>query len=356
MGSLTVTIGVIAYNEERFIQRLLNDLKDQTYPLKLIELILVDGNSKDTTKRIMLKFEKEYQQLFRAIKVLDNPKRVQPAGWNIVLLHSTGDIIVRIDAHTHIPNEFISRNVKNIENGEFVSGGQRPCLIEDDSKWSRALLLTENSMFGSSISKSRSGKKKEYVKSFFHAAYSRRVFADAGGFNENLLRTEDNELHYRIRKAGYKFCYDPKITSYQFARSNLKRMIKQKYGNGYWIGLTLGVCPGCISVYHLIPMLFVLGVITTTILATVGIWQLSATMWLLYLIFGVTSTVLAAVKEKDNNPYIILMPILFLILHIAYGIGTLIGVFQMPFRKKKLQECARIQEVQDYFKHTYINS
>ena len=37
-------------------------------------------------------------------------------------------------------------------------------------------------------------------------------------------------------------------------------MLSQKYGNGYWIGLTLGVCPGCLSYFHFIPFVFLLAV------------------------------------------------------------------------------------------------
>ena len=105
------------------------------------------------------------------------------------------------------------------------------------------LLQVENSLFGSSINSSRRSEEKAYVKTMFHAAYRREVLDKVGLFNEQLLRTEDNEFHYRIREAGYKLCYDPSFGSYQYARSDFKRMVKQKYGNGYWIGLTLKVCP-----------------------------------------------------------------------------------------------------------------
>lgn len=74
---------------------------------------------------------------------------------------------------------------------------------------------------------------------------AKRYLEKAGLFNENLGRTEDNEMHYRIRKAGYKICFNPDIISYQNIRNSWCGMLKQKYGNGHWIGLTLGVCPGC---------------------------------------------------------------------------------------------------------------
>lgn len=113
-------------------------------------------------------------------------------------------------------------------------------------------------------------RKRRYVDSVFHAAYRREVFRTVGGFNECLGRTEDNELHYRIRKAGYKICCEPKIKSYQYIRSGLIKMMKQKYGNGLWVALTLGVSPGCISLFHLAPLALVLMLIVFSVMAGLG--------------------------------------------------------------------------------------
>ncbi|EGL38408.1 hypothetical protein HMPREF9126_0168 [Parvimonas sp. oral taxon 110 str. F0139] len=90
------------------------------------------------------------------------------------------------------------------------------------------LLEAESSMFGSGIAPFRNASGKKYVKSMFHAMYKREVLEKVGFFNEKLLRTEDNEFHYRIRKAGYKLCYDDNIISYQHTRNSLSKMIKQK--------------------------------------------------------------------------------------------------------------------------------
>ena len=46
---------------------------------------------------------------------------------------------------------------------------------------------------------------------------------------------------YRFRKAVYKICFYPVIISFQNIRNSWCGMLKQKYGNGHWIGLTLGV-------------------------------------------------------------------------------------------------------------------
>lgn len=334
MNQYKLSICVVALNEEKFLPSLLQNLRDQQYPHELTEIVLVDSGSTDETKTIMKGFQEE-QNGFYSVQVLDNPKRIQAAGWNVAINNATGDVISRIDAHTMIPKDFSVLVMEEIEKGEDVVGGVRPCIIENDTPWGKTLLATENSLFGSSINSSRHSESKKYVKTMFHASYKREVFEKAGLFNEKLLRTEDNEMHYRIREAGYRMCYNPQIVSYQYARSSMKRMLKQKYGNGYWVGLTLGVCPGCISIYHLIPAAFVLGIIITSILLLLGVWQFAAIMWGLYFLFCIANMLICIAKEPIL-PHMLLMPVLFLLLHTTYGIGTIIGLVEMPFKKKVL--------------------
>lgn len=328
---MTVSLCVIAYNEESFLPNLLKDLEGQTYPHELTEIVLIDGMSSDRTKHIMEEFAKNNSS-FYDVQVLDNPERIQAAGWNVAIANAKSDVIIRIDAHTHIPADFTAKNMALQESGEYVTGGVRPCLIDNPTPWKETLLEAENSMFGSSVSKGRKNTKSCYVKSMFHAAYRREVFEKAGVFNTKLLRTEDNEMHYRIRKAGYKLYCDPDIVSYQYARSDFKKMMKQKYGNGYWVGYTLGICPGCISLFHLVPFAFVLGILVTTVLAIFGFWHLAALMWAAYAVFVLSGTVCTFINKKANR-FTVLLPILFFMIHVSYGVGTAVGMISILFKK-----------------------
>ena len=330
---MKLSICVVAFNEESFLPNLLRNIREQLYSHDLTEIVLVDSCSTDGTKGIMKSFQEEDNGFYN-VQVLDNPKKIQAAGWNVAIRNATGDVISRIDAHTMLPKDFSTKVMNEIENGENVVGGIRPSIAENKTKWAKTLLAVENSLFGSSVNSSRRSETKQYVKTMFHASYRKEVFEVAGLFNENLLRTEDNEMHYRIRKAGYKLCYNPEIISYQYARSSLRQMIKQKYGNGYWIGLTLGICPGCISVYHLVPAAFVAGILLTTILAIFGIWQFAVLMWAAYLAFCLFNTVMAMIREP-LFPQGVAMPLLFLLLHVSYGVGTFIGIGRIPTYRNK---------------------
>ncbi len=324
---MTVSLGVIAYNEEAVIDRILADIAGQDYPHDQMEVILVDSGSEDSTRERMIAYSERCPELgFRRIAVLDNDRKRQAAAWNVMLRAAVEDIVIRIDAHASIPKDFVRKNVMLHEQGERITGGPRPSMIEQTSPWQETLLLAESSMFGSSIAPYRRESGRQYVNSMFHAAYDRSVFEEVGVFQEALGRTEDNELHYRMRMAGYQLCYDPDIISYQMIRSSLSGMIRQKYGNGYWIGKTVKVCRGCLSLYHFVPFCFIIGIVITTILCLLHFPWLAIAMWTLYGILSVWMAVTGIIQRKHFYISDLLLPALFLILHITYGVGTFVGL------------------------------
>ena len=326
---MKVSFIVVAYIAGSKLENLLEDLKKQDYNHNDIEIILVDSNSSDNTKDIMMKF-KEINKTFSKVLVLDNPKKILPCGWNIALEASTGDLILRVDAHSSLPNDFISKNVNRIDMGEKIVGGHRISIIDENNAWQKTLLIAEKSIFGSGIATYRRKEREEYVSTLAHAAYSREVFKKVGGYDERLARTEDNEIHYRMKKAGYKFLLDPTIKSYHHARNSLSKMMKQKYLNGYWIGLTMGISPKCFSIYHFVPLVFVLALIFSIIFAFVFSGIPLILLLGAYFTFNILNTIFSIISEKKHLDYL-LLPFIFFLLHLSYGWGTLYGLIKLPF-------------------------
>lgn len=334
---MKVTVAVVAYNEEAVIGQLFKDILKQDYPHRDTEILFVDSASTDATETQMREFQEKYENEFFNILVCHNPKRIQAAGWNVAISAFTTEALIRIDAHASIPSNFVRCQVEKLQEGEMVSGGSRPNIAVKDTAWSRVLLEAESSMFGSSIASYRKGNDQvKYVKSLFHAIYRREVFERVGGFDEQLGRTEDNEFHYRVRQAGFRLCFDPNIISFQHIRPTLRKMCRQKYGNGYWIGLTLGVCPGCLSLFHFVPFAFLGAVVFTALLALVGYFWPAVLLWGLYWLTAICMSVLA-VREDRKCAAQLFLPILFLALHISYGAGTCMGLLSMPAFIRKYQ-------------------
>ncbi len=347
---MKISLCVVAYNEKQYLPALLQDILGQSYPKEKLEILLIDGGSTDGTRQQMEQFAKDYKDRYSDVLVLDNPGKIQSCGWNTALVHFTGDVIVRVDAHGRIPEDFVQRNAENLQAGEMVSGGARPVVCDKEDGWSNTLLLAEESLFGSSISSFRRKGEKGYVNSLFHGAYRREVFETVGGFREDLGRTEDNEIHYRIRKAGYRLCMSPDIHSFQYIRPTLRKMCGQKFGNGYWIGLTSGVCPGCLSLYHFVPGAFIGGILLTSIAALLGLRQPALILWGAYWLLAVLMAVCSA-RKKKKSIFLLLLPVLFFLLHISYGAGTWLGLIKMPFWRRRHRTCPSVQQVKEQMKH-----
>lgn len=330
---MLVTFIVIAYNAENVIKKCLESLNMQTYPHKNIEVILVDSISTDDTKNKMLQFQKKFEEDYHRIVVLDNKKKTLPCGWNVALREVTGETIVRVDAHSTFPENFIQENVKEIENGEDIVGGQCISITKNGTKWEKILLIAEESIFGCGIADFRRKKERKYVSTLAFAMYRKKVFDSVGEYNEKLARTEDNEMHYRMKKAGYKFLLSPNITTYRYARSNLRGMIKQKYNNGKWIGITMKYCPKCFSLYHFVPFLFVLSIIACIVLALFHFMFPLYLLGGLYATFNVINLILIVLQNGFRIQYL-LLPFIFLILHCSYGMGTIVGLLKAIFMKK----------------------
>ena len=320
---VSVIVGLL--NEEKFLPRLIEDFKKQTYDHDEIELIFIDGMSKDSSWKILEDFKNSNHDFYDVV-LLKNPKVILSAGMNVGIKAARGECILKVDCHSHITDNFIENNVKIIEEGEDVCGGPRPNIIENADNFSKTLLLVEENMFGSGIADYRKKTTKKYVSSVFQGMYKKSIFDKIGLLDEKVGRVEDNELHYRIRKNGYKIRYSNDILSYQYTRPTLKRMLKQKYSNGYWIGKVSHIYPKAFSIFHFVPLAFVLAIIFSLCMISITsifIVLLSS----IYFLFTILITIMTIINNKFNIT-ILLMPIILFLIHVYYGVGTLVGLIK----------------------------
>lgn len=313
---------IVAYNAAGSIGALLDDLLAQTIPHEQIEALLVDSTSADETRAIMLDFAKKAPF---DVKVLDNPKRWLAAGINVALAAATGDAVIRLDAHARIPADFLQNNLRALENGEDIVGG---CVAggTPNTAWENVLRTVDTSRFCGGAAPFRNGGEARYVDTLAYALYRREVYDAVGLYDERLRRTEDNDMHYRMRKAGYRFFFSPEIISYHAARSTMRGQLKQKWGNGYWIGRTMRIQPRCFAPRHLVPAAFVIALCSCLLLAPVCAMPLLLLLSA-YLLCDLFFAVKGAMSQDQGRLMAFLtLPFLFPAVHIIYGIGTIAGL------------------------------
>ena len=332
---MKVSIIITARNEEKYLPMLFEDILNQTFPLQNIEVVLMDSNSTDNTRLVMEEFKKNNEIL--SVQIVTNERQIQAAGFNEGGKHATGDVVLKIDAHSRIPADFVQKNVDEILAGAYVCGGNRPTVVDSADDFSKTLHIVEESALGSSIANYRKSDVKRKVNSIFHGMYRKEVFDKVGLADERLLRTEDNEFHYRVRKAGYDIIFNPEIESYQYIRPTFTKMIQQKFANGYWIGLTSHVCRDCLSLFHFGPGVFVATLLVLMMLTLVSFVPL-LTVVFLYLLAVLGLSIFEISKQKFN-PTLLLIPFIMIAIHFAYGVGTIKGwIFGFEFKKEYFDE------------------
>ncbi len=332
---MKVSIIITARNEEKYLPMLFEDILNQTFQLQNIEVVLMDSNSTDNTRLVMEEFKKNNETL--SVQIVTNERQIQAAGFNEGVKHATGDVVLKIDAHSRIPADFVQKNVDEILAGAYVCGGNRPTVVDSADDFSKTLHIVEESALGSSIANYRKSDVKRKVNSIFHGMYRKEVFDKVGLADERLLRTEDTEFHYRVRKAGYDIIFNPEIESYQYIRPTFTKMIQQKFANGYWIGLTSHVCRDCLSLFHFGPGVFVATLLVLMMLTLVSFVPL-LTVVFLYLLAVLGLSIFEISKQKFN-PTLLLIPFIMIAIHFAYGVGTIKGwIFGFEFKKEYFDE------------------
>lgn len=328
-----VAVVIPTLNEEKFIARCLDSVIAQSYPFNDMDVMVVDGGSKDRTKDIVEEYKRKYQN----IRFLNNPGRIQSIAFNIGVHSSDAPYIVRLDAHATYNHRYIEKCIEkfsaNAEElgcaSEFVGNVGGVCSIRPQHSGliAESSAILNQSRFGIGGAAFRVGAPAGFVDTVPFGCFPRKVLEKVGGMREDLPRGEDNEFNSRIRKAGYKIYLDPKIVCSYFSRDTLRTNMKQMYANGESIGHLFYVDKDSVGIRHLIPLLFVGSILCGVALAFVWLPFFYALLVELCLYF--TCDLLASILAAKEHGWKYLLPlfVMFFCVHISYGWGTIVGLF-----------------------------
>lgn len=324
-------------NEAAFIGRSLYALLKQTYARERMEIIIADGMSTDDTREVIERI-KDNSEI--PIVLVDNPKQIAPTGLNCALREAKGDIIVRVDGHCEIEPEYVANCVAHLQTGR-ADGVGGPIQTIGETLRAKAIAAAMSSTFGVGGSAFRTIDDREmYADTVAFPGYTREIIEKAGAFNEELVRNQDDEYNYRIRKLGGKILLSPDIRSRYYSRSTFKSLWRQYYQYGFWKVRVLQLHPRQMSLRQFVPFVFVLSLIVLTLLSTVstiGRWGLALLIGS-YLLANLAASLLTSIKTNLN-----LFPLLslsFAILHISYGLGFLVGLisFRKEWSKRRIND------------------
>lgn len=320
---IIVSVVMPVYNEEKYIEKCMDSLLLQDYPKEHMEWIFVDGNSTDDTVKRLQKYREQYPNL---IVIKNNPHKIVPYAMNIGIAASKGEYVVRLDAHADYRSDYISKCVNYLDTIDADNvGGVAETKASGFTGNCIAKMLS--SRFGVGNSEFRTNGKSGYVDTVPFGAFRREVFSKYGGYDERLVRNQDNEMNYRIRKNGGKIYLADDIHLSYYCRDSIKDISDMARKNGAWNIITMKLCPGAMSVRHFIPLLFVLSVLGLTVLG----FLFKPFWWLLGIELGLyfALDLLFSWKLGSRIKEFFMIFILFPMFHISYGIGSLKGIIKL---------------------------
>jgi len=230
---ISVSVIVPVRNESRSIECTLRLLLTQDFPPDEFEVIVADGASTDDTVPIVRRLQGEFPNL----KLVFNPDRLSSAGRNTAIRHATRDVIVIVDGHCHVPDRDYLKNLSAAfaASGADSLGRPQPLDIENPTAFQRAVSAARSSRLGHNPDSDIYSSEARFVPPQSTAvAYSRKVFATIGLFDQEFDACEDVEFNERVHAAGLTCYFTPAVKIVYEPRGSFRALFHQlgRYGGG----------------------------------------------------------------------------------------------------------------------------
>jgi succinoglycan biosynthesis protein ExoA len=313
-------------NEAAFISRSLGAVLAQDYPSDRMEVLVIDGGSDDDTAQIAGDLASHATRAGRpGVRVILNEERTVPSGLNRALEVSKGEIIVRVDGHCVIAADYVRRCVEILaETGaDNVGGAQRAV---GEGALGTAIALAHSSMFGSGNASYRHADRRGWVETVYLGAYRREVFDRLGGFDTELVRTQDGEFNFRLTQTGGRIWLDPSIQVRYFGRSDLRSLWRQYFEYGLYKVRFMQKRGGFAAFRQLVPPAFVGGLGAS--LGAAALTRRPGWAGVVlgpYAIANIAASALAARRAPATIAY---LPLVFATIHLAWGAGFIAGLWR----------------------------
>jgi succinoglycan biosynthesis protein ExoA len=315
-------------NEAGLIDRSLGSVLAQDYPAERMEVIVADGLSGDGTRERVLDAAKRDGR----VRLIDNRKRIAPTALNAAVAEARGEVIIRVDGHCEIAPDYISRCVAHLVAGE-AEGVGGPLETVGQTPVAKVIALAMSSGFGVGGSPFRTREGwTGYVDTIAFPAYTRAVVDLAGPYDEELVRNQDDEYNYRLRKLGARILLAADVRAHYVSRSSVRMLSRQYFQYGFWKVRVLQKHPRQMRPRQFVPPLFV----ATLLLLSVGALFAPAARFALLAAAGayVVACLVAsaAAGRRTGFPEALLLPAVFAALHFSYGVGFLVGLVRFAGR------------------------
>lgn len=265
--------------------------------------------------------------LDRPVRVVDNPAGTTPAALNAAVAATRADIVVRVDAHSVLPEGYVARALDLLSStGAANVGGVQAGA--GHTWFERAVAAAMASPVASGGAAYRGAARPQPADTVYLGVFDRDVLDAVGGFDERMLRNQDAELNVRLRASGHTIWFDPGLRVAYRPRGSIGALARQYHGYGRWRRVTGHLHPGSLRLRQLAAPVLVVGLGVGSAVGVVATWWPLVALVAVWLLALVAAALTAGPRLAPG------VVVAIAVMHLAWGVGFLTS------RPRRLLEAA----------------
>jgi glycosyltransferase involved in cell wall biosynthesis len=303
-------------NERAHIDAFLDAVAAQCLPEGwAMELLLADGRSDDGTRERL----DERARTDARLVVIDNLQRIVSTALNACLARARGEVIARLDVHSVYAPDYLAQCLAALERTRADNVGG-PWVAAGTTPMQRAVAAAFQSRWVVGGARSRDRAHEGEVDTVYLGCWPRATFERFGGFDETLVRNQDDEHNLRIVRGGGRIWQSAAIRSTYQPRAGLAQLFAQQRQYGYWRLFVLRKHGQPASWRQLVPAAFVAALAAGVLVSPwAGAAPLAALLGAYALYLVAVSLTIAA---REGAAIALRLPPVIAAYHLGYGIGS----------------------------------
>lgn len=197
-----ITVVIPVLDEATTIGDCIEAIAAQTIPRESIEVLVVDGGSRDATPEVAQRHLKDAG--FNLAALLSSESGSRPANLNAGLAEARGRILCRVDARSRIPPHYLGRcrDVLDAHPEISVVGGRHRAQSESGGALRTGIARAYNNRWATGLGRYRRSNQSGPSDTVYLGAFRVEQLRAIGGWREEMVVNEDFDLNRRMAKLG----------------------------------------------------------------------------------------------------------------------------------------------------------